>query len=109
MISSSTKRGGPGCCKRLIYSVGLFDYFGLKTGQRLVARMFDLLAPGGVLIVGNMRRGSDLVWPLEFIADWTLNYRTADEIARFADGIEPAYMDIRTDPGSHFILLTFRR
>jgi len=37
----------------------LFDYFRRERCERL--------APGGRLIIGNMRVGTDMVWPLEFI------------------------------------------
>jgi SAM-dependent methyltransferase len=95
--------------QQLIYSVGLFDYFGISTCRRLVAGLFDLLAPGGRLIVGNMKANTDMAWPLEFIADWTLNYRTADEMARFADLIDPASVDLHTDPKGYSYLLSLRK
>lgn len=95
--------------QRLIYSVGLFDYFGTDTAKRLASKLFDLLEPGGTLVIGNMRMGSHLVWPLEFIADWTLNYRTAEDMAALADSLRPSFMELRTDPGSQFFLLSLRR
>ena len=35
----------------LVYSTGLFDYLSQRTGARLVATMFDMLRPGGQLLV----------------------------------------------------------
>ncbi|MCW8861658.1 MAG: hypothetical protein OQJ87_12805 [Rhodospirillales bacterium] len=66
--------------QQLVYSVGLFDYFGQKTCKRLMPRLFDRVAPGGMLLIGNMKAGTDILWPLEFVGDWSLNYRTADEM-----------------------------
>jgi len=46
--------------QQLIYSVGLFDYFGISTCRRFVAGLFEFLAPGGRLIVGNMKANTDM-------------------------------------------------
>ena len=42
--------------------------------------MYERLAPGGLLVIGNMKAGTDMIWPLEFIEDWSLNYRTPEEM-----------------------------
>ena len=62
----------------------MFDYFRRERCERLAAAMYERLAPGGRLIIGNMRAGTDMVWPLEFIEDWTLHYRTEAELAALA-------------------------
>lgn len=89
----------------LIYAVGLFDYFGDRTCKTLTHELFRHLKPGGQLIVGNMKRGSDLLWPLEYICDWSLNYRTADEVLMWADGLKDVSIDLRTEGTGHDFLL----
>ena len=56
----------------LIYSAGLFDYFSDRTCQVLTRRLYEVLRPGGRLLLGNMKAGTDMLWPLELIADWSL-------------------------------------
>src|SRR5262249_17478380 len=61
----------------LIYSLGLIDYLADRRAQALVRRLYETLAPGGLLIIGNMNETPlSNLWPMEFISDWTLYYRT---------------------------------
>lgn len=63
-----------------IYSMGLFDYLRLSTGQRLVSRMFDMLRPGGRLVVANFLPEIRDVGYMEAFMDWDLIYRTRAEM-----------------------------
>lgn len=67
----------------LIYSVGLIDYLVDKRARALCERLYERLRPGGLLIIGNMNEtGLSNYWPMEFITDWHLYYRTeADMLA----------------------------
>lgn len=94
----------------LIYSVGLVDYLSARRARALVTDLYDQLAPGGLLIVGNMRdmpHGN--LWPLEFIIDWSLIYRDAKEMRDMAGGVDPAGLDLRTDPTGRIYLLRMRK
>jgi extracellular factor (EF) 3-hydroxypalmitic acid methyl ester biosynthesis protein len=72
----------------LVYSVGLLDYLTAHRAKALVKRLYDLLAPGGLLIIGNMNECSlSNFWPMEFIADWSLQYRTDADMVEWADGL----------------------
>lgn len=74
----------------LIYSVGLIDYLSDRRARILVRRLYEALAPGGVLIVGNMNETPlSNLWPMEFIADWNLIYRSEAEMMGWAEGLEP--------------------
>ena len=65
----------------LIYSVGLFDYLTDRRATGLIRRLYDQLRPGGLLIIGNMNETSlSNMWPMEFITDWTLAYRSNAEM-----------------------------
>ena len=76
----------------LVYSSGLFDYiktFPLDDSRgttALTKNLFDLVKPGGSLIVGNFSRHNprDLKFVMEYIFDWKLTYRTKDELTNFA-------------------------
>ena len=84
--------------QHMIYSVGLFDYFGERVCRRLAAALFDRLEPGGLLVIGNMKAHTSIVWPLEFIADWSLNYRTAEDMLALADLDDAASAELHTEP-----------
>jgi len=79
----------------LVYSAGLFDYiktFPLEDSKGSVAltkRLFDLVKPGGSLIVGNFSHNnpSDLKFVMEYIYGWHLIYRGREELMRFARAI----------------------
>ena len=95
--------------QNLIYSVGLFDYFRRERCERLAAAMYERLAPGGRLIIGNMRAGTDMVWPLEFIEDWTLHYRTEAELAALAVPLGAASVEVRRDRTGYNLFLIARK
>jgi hypothetical protein len=75
----------------LIYSVGLVDYLADRRAQALVHRLYETLAHGGTLIIGNMNvTPFSSLWPLEFVADWSLYYRTEKEMLAWAEDIQSA-------------------
>ncbi len=73
----------------LIYSLGLLDYLTDRRAAGLVHRLYGQLAPGGLLIIGNMNETPfSNMWPMEFIADWTLQYRDEPQMLRWVDGLD---------------------
>ena len=93
----------------LIYSAGLLDYFSDRTCRILTRRLYDALRPGGHLLLGNMKAGTDMVWPLELIADWSLGYRSAESILGWTDGLEGAEIALRTEATGYDYLLSIRK
>ncbi|RLB42617.1 MAG: hypothetical protein DRH12_05190 [Deltaproteobacteria bacterium] len=79
----------------LVYSSGLYDYiktFPLDDSKGTVAltkNLFDLVKPGGNLIVGNFSPNNprDLRFPMDYIYEWHLIYRTKEEMLDFARAI----------------------
>jgi hypothetical protein len=72
----------------LIYSVGLTDYLTDRRAKSLVQRLYGALSPGGLLIVGNMNDTPlSSLWPIDFIADWTLEYRNEAQLMAWVDGL----------------------
>lgn len=93
----------------MIYSAGLFDYFSDRTCRVLSKRLYDTLRPGGLLLLGNMKANTDMVGPLELIADWSLTYRTAENVLSWADGLKGAEISLRTDDTGYDYLLSVRK
>ncbi len=94
----------------MIYSVGLIDYLVDRRAKRLVHSLYNTLAHGGLLIVGNMDETSlSNLWPMEFIADWTLHYRTEGEMLAWTEGLQPSETWTETDPTGRVRLLFVRK
>ena len=82
----------------LIYSAGLYDYLREGGAARLTRNLFDLLKPGGSLIIGNfsLRNPLHLRFPMEYLYDWVLIHRDEKAMARLAGGIPDADMEEMT-------------
>ena len=75
----------------MIYSVGLLDYLSDRRSRLLVQKLYDALLPGGLLIIGNMNETPlSNLWPMEFLADWTLQYRGDAEMRGWAEKLGAA-------------------
>lgn len=94
----------------LIYSVGLIDYLTDRRASMLIHRLYDSLAPGGTLIIGNMNETPlSNFWPMECIADWTLYYRTNEEMLAWAESLKPATAWTETETTDRVRLLFIRK
>jgi predicted SAM-dependent methyltransferase len=80
----------------LIYSTGLFDYLNVQAARRLAFVLFQLLRPGGKLLIANFLPGIPAVGYMESYMDWHLIYRTRSEMLDVADEIsQTCIRDIR--------------
>lgn len=94
----------------LIYSVGLLDYLTDRRATGLVHRLYEQLAPGGLLIIGNMNETSlSNLWPMEFISDWTLEYRDEPQMLRWVEGLETARRWTETERTNRVRMLFARK
>jgi extracellular factor (EF) 3-hydroxypalmitic acid methyl ester biosynthesis protein len=94
----------------LIYSVGLIDYLADRRAFALVRRLYETLAHGGTLIVGNMNKTPlSNLWPMEFITDWSLYYRDEAEMLSWTEGLEPAMAWTETESTERVRLLFVRK
>ncbi len=64
----------------LVYSTGLFDYMQQPIGRRLVSNMFEMLRPGGRVVVANFLPAVRDVGYMEVYMDWFLIYRTRHDM-----------------------------
>lgn len=70
-----------------IYSIGLFDYLTERFARRLTQKLWDGLAPGGQLVVGNFNARNPMHVFIETALDWYLIYREPEDLLRLLDGL----------------------
>ncbi len=80
-----------------IYSMGLFDYLTPPVAKAVLAKVFELLAPGGTIIVGNYHARSTTRVYMDYWVDWPLYYRTEESFRELADGLPVASLRITED------------
>ena len=92
----------------LVYSTGLFDYLQQRAAQRLTWTMFQMLRPGGRLLVANFLPGIRDVGYMETYMSWRLVYRTRQEMLDVARCLAQSEIrDIRlfSEEGQNIIFL----
>jgi hypothetical protein len=67
-----------------VYAAGLYDYLSERVAARLTRLMFDMVVPGGRVLVANFAPGLPEVGYMETFMGWNLIYRTPDEMARLS-------------------------
>lgn len=74
----------------LIYTAGLFDYLRKAPAAKLLENLFNLLAPGGRLIIGNLSPECDSQGFLENLVDWEIIYRDDNEMLELTSLVSPS-------------------
>jgi extracellular factor (EF) 3-hydroxypalmitic acid methyl ester biosynthesis protein len=94
----------------MIYSVGLIDYLTDRRATALAHRLYGALAPGGLLVIGNMNETPlSNLWPMEFIADWSLEYRSEKQMMAWVEGLQPKEAWTELEPTERVRLLFVRK
>lgn len=82
----------------VIYSLGLFDYLSHRRARALAHDLYAQVAPGGKLIIANVKQGRETCqWPLEFVTDWSLIYRTEDDMRAMYEGLDIQNIEVIED------------
>jgi SAM-dependent methyltransferase len=69
-----------------IYSMGLFDYLTPPTARAVFSKLYEMLMPGGEIVIGNYHVSNPDKWYMEYWHDWVLYYRAeADMLGIVAD------------------------
>ena len=95
-----------------IYSTTICDFLPDPLGQRMVQCMFDMLRPGGQLLVANFRPNMPDIGFKKCFMDWQVVYRSDDSMFDLARKINPGDLvqDIRFmsqgEPYSVFVQVT---
>ncbi len=62
-----------------IYSMGLFDYLTPPVAAAVLSKLYQLLKPGGELVIGNFHISNPSRYYMEYWLDWVLYYRSEDD------------------------------
>ena len=94
----------------MVYSVGLFDYLKDRRARALSKSLFDLVKPGGLLVLGNMNKCElSNLWPMECLTDWRLYYRDDAEMLGWAEGLDKQTAWTEVEPTGRVRLLFIRK
>ncbi|MFL5345538.1 MAG: class I SAM-dependent methyltransferase [Hyalangium sp.] len=70
-----------------IYSIGLYDYLTERFARTLTGKLWDGLAPGGLLALGNFNARNPMHHFTESALDWYLVYREPEDMLRLVAGL----------------------
>ena len=77
-----------------IYSLGLFDYLSPRVGSIVIENLYQLLIPGGRMIIGNFHVSNQSKPFLDYWLDWNLYHRTEDEFFMLSKSIPSCEVSI---------------
>jgi SAM-dependent methyltransferase len=96
--------------QHVIFATGLFDYIRESRAQHLIRAMYEVLEDDGILAIGNAVAPNEFFWEPEFVMDWTMLYRTRDEMLRLAGLLpENAEVSVVLEPGGAYYFLLVRK
>ena len=81
---------GSGSQYDLVYCAGLFDYLADNVCKRLMNILYELVAPGGLLLATNvsdtLNDSRPFRYSMEYMLDWHLIYRDGKRVGALAPG-----------------------
>jgi extracellular factor (EF) 3-hydroxypalmitic acid methyl ester biosynthesis protein len=92
-----------------IYSMGLFDYLVSRVAQAVLKKLYQLLIPGGEMVIGNFHVSSHDRYFLEYWGDWHLIYRTENELKNLFDQDPSAKVSVIYDKTGIQIYLRIKK
>jgi extracellular factor (EF) 3-hydroxypalmitic acid methyl ester biosynthesis protein len=108
-ILKTGSRAVPGA-QDFIYCAGLFDYLPDRICKELLSILYDMLAPGGVLLATNVDCSNPIRNMLDYLLEWHLIYRTGAQMRTFApEAAEANSVSVQADPTSVNVFLEVRK
>ncbi len=92
-----------------IYSMGLFDYLTKPVAIRVLRKLYHLLLPGGEMIIGNFAYENPSFFYMAYWMDWTIIYRSDEEMLGLAEGLPGAAASVHRDETGIQIFLHIRK
>lgn len=80
-----------------IYSMGLFDYLTRPVARALLERLYELLSPGGHLLIGNYHVDNPTRHYMAYWMDWVLYYRSEGDFLELASRLPGARTSVTFD------------
>lgn len=74
-----------------IYSMGLYDYLTDSVAKVLTEKLYSMLCPGGILILGNYHVENETRKYMEYIMDWVLYYRDEESMLELLEDIPEGF------------------
>ena len=84
----------------LVYAAGLYDYLSDAVAVRLTTSLFEMLAPGGELVLANFTPDVRDAGYMETYMGWSLIYRSPE---RLADTIAELPASVRSEAAIYFL------
>jgi len=82
----------------------------IKIAQALAVKLYHQLAPGGVGFIGNMAPVNPSRFTMEYLAEWTLLYRNADQVMELGNLLPvEASREVVAEPTGINLFLVTRR
>jgi extracellular factor (EF) 3-hydroxypalmitic acid methyl ester biosynthesis protein len=92
----------------LIYSTGMFDYFNLKTTQKIVTKLWESVSPAGKMLITNAHPQNPTRLFMEFGGDWYLEYKDMNQMMSFlSDREDLAHVSLVKDWNSVYQYISF--
>lgn len=92
-----------------IYSLGLFDYLTPPVAKRILKKLYDLLLPGGQLLIGNFHINNPNRYYMEYWMDWVVYYRTEEAFTDLSNDIQGAESSVFYDETGIQMFLNVRK
>lgn len=73
--------------RTLVYLFGLFDYFSVSNSSRIIKKIWDYVAPGGLLVVTNAHPSNPTKTWMEWGGEWYLDYKDQNEVLSMVTGL----------------------
>lgn len=94
----------------VLYSIGLYDYLTERFARGLTAKLWEGLAPGGLLVLGNFNADNPMRHFTESALDWYLVYRSPADMLRLVEGLPGVtHAEVRTEDTGCLHLLLARK
>jgi extracellular factor (EF) 3-hydroxypalmitic acid methyl ester biosynthesis protein len=81
----------------IIYSMGLFDYLTPPVASAVLGKLYQLLKPGGEMVIGNFHVSNPSKYYMEYWLDWVLYYRTEGDLKNLLKNAPSAKSDAFID------------
>lgn len=92
-----------------IYSMGLFDYLTAPVATAVLRKLYQLLLPGGQMVIGNFSTENPTRYYMEYWLDWKIIYRTEQDLTALASRLPGADISVKYDATRIQMLLFIRR